>query len=923
MNKKYTDTLNLFDSPFPMRGDLARREPAMLAQWERQNLYTRARQAHQQRDKKFVLHDGPPYANGDLHIGHAVNKTLKDIIVRSKTLAGYDAPYIPGWDCHGLPIEHQVEKSGGDRTNPTAFRRQCRAYAETQIANQKKGFIRMGVWGDWQNPYKTMDAATEAGIIRVLGKIYRRGLVSHRLKSVSWCADCQSALAEAEIEYEEQKSLAVDVAFAAADAAAVHRAFARDSNAPVAAVIWTTTAWTLPANRAIAIHPELDYALLAADDGRYFMVADSLRESSLARWKIKAETVARVKGAALAGLLFRHPFYERNAALLLADHVTAEAGTGLVHTAPGHGEDDFLLGVKHHLPLESTVDGGGFFISSLPLFGGMKIWEAIPAIADVLAKSGHLLAREDFLHAYPKCWRHKSPVIFRAAWQWFVDMDRPFGDAARTLRETARAAIAQTEFFPPWGQNRMDSMVAGRPDWCLSRQRFWNVPMPLFLHKESGEPHPQTAAIIEQAAALVEKGGIEAWFAVSPQDILGDEAASYDKVSDTLDVWFDSGATHWAVLAWQGDEKTRPDMYLEGSDQHRGWFQSSLMTACAMHGRAPYRQILTHGFVIAGDGRKMSKSLGNAISPSEVIEKYGADVLRLWVAASDYGGEIALSDEILKRVIEMYRRIRNTTRFLLVNISDFSPSTDTVPPDEMLEIDRYMLGRAEALRQFAAAHYEKYAFHEALRHLHHFCSLELGGFYLDILKDRLYTCPRESHARRSAQSALRSITELLIKIMAPILCFTADEAWRALVGDDTDSPLLHTWERPLPQPSAGQDLAQKWQAIEKWRALALREIEKERAAGKIRSSLEATLTFVGTEDALKPLKTLGDELRYVMIVSKTSLTAGETSAVIVKPSTAAKCARCWHHETSAANDSELCARCARALDGDDSGRQFA
>ena len=918
MSKKYSDTLNLLSTPFPMRGDLARREPEMLAAWDSRELYSRVRQtASSQKRPKFVLHDGPPYANGDLHIGHAVNKILKDIIVRSKTLSGHDSPYLPGWDCHGLPIEHQVEKKGGDRGEPDAFRRKCRAFAASQIERQKKDFIRMGVMGEWESPYKTMNPKTEAGIIRAFGLLHERGLVSRRLKPVFWCADCQSALAEAEVEYEDHESQAVDVAFAAENDEAANAVFGGKGNTPVFASIWTTTVWTLPGNRAIAVHPDMDYALVE-HNGRRFIVADSLRESSLVRWNMKdAKTIGTVKGGAMSGLIFKHPFYARTSPILTGEHVTAEAGTGLVHTAPGHGEDDFHMGVAAGLPLESSVDGGGRFLSDMPLFGGMPIWKAVPSIIETMKEHDVLLANEKYQHSYPKCWRHKSPILFRADWQWFADMDSPKIDG-KTLRETALEAIDKTDFYPAWGRARMRAMVSGRPDWCLSRQRFWNVPIPFFLHSQTDELHPRTGEIIEKAAKIVEKDGIEAWFSADDRDIIGEDAEHYRRVRDTLDVWFDSGTTHHAVMDWDGGDQTRPDMYLEGSDQHRGWFQSSLLTGCAIHGRAPYHQILTHGFVVAGDGRKMSKSLGNVVSPQEVIRKHGADILRLWTAASDYSGEIAVSEEILKRVVEMYRRVRNTTRFLLANLSDFNPDKDMVSPDDMTEIDRLMLCRGERFRAATAAAYERYEFHEAMRKLQHFCSMELGSFYLDILKDRLYTCPADSSARRSAQSALWHISCVLIKLMAPALCFTSDEAWRALLGDDDESPLLHTWETPLPVPADGEELSAKWASIEEWRDLALKEIEQKRTAGTIHSSLQASLLFKAPSESLAPLLSLGDELRHVFIVSQTKTEeSAEGMSVLASPSSHDKCSRCWHHEPDVGKtESELCERCAAALRGE-------
>ena len=918
MAKKYSDTLNLFDTAFPMRGDLARREPEMLAAWRDGDLYAQVR-ARAAGRPKFVLHDGPPYANGDLHIGHAVNKILKDIVVRSKTLDGNDAPYLPGWDCHGLPIEHQVEKAGGDRAAPDAFRRRCRAFAETQIERQKKDFIRMGVSGEWDAPYKTMRPETEAGIIRVLAALYARGLVSRRRKPVFWCADCESALAEAEVEYEDHVSDAADFAFPFRDSAAAARAFGAAGDAPAAAVIWTTTMWTLPANRAVAANPEMEYSLVECG-GRRFVVAESLREQALARWRMTdAKVVGAARGNDFAGLACAHPFYARDSAVIASEHVSDDAGTGLVHIAPAHGEDDFRLGVRHHLQMESPVEGDGRFSESTPLFAGMHVREAADAVAEAARRGGNLLAREDCRHSYPKCWRHRTPVLFRADWQWFADMDTPKINGA-TLRETALAATEETDFYPRWGkQPDARDGVPRRPDWCLSRQRHWNVPIPFFLHKKTDEPHPQTVEIAEKAAAIVERGGIEAWFAADDRDILGGDSADYRRVRDSLDVWFDSGATHRAVMGWDGGDDSRPDMYLEGSDQHRGWFQSSLLLGCAMFGRAPYRQILTHGFVVAGDGRKMSKSRGNVVSPQEIIGKYGADILRLWTGASDYAGEIAVSEEILTRVVEIYRRIRNTTRFLLANLSDFNPEKDMPPADEMLEIDRLMLCRGEAFRADAVDAYRRYEFHEAMQKLQRFCSLELGSFYLDVLKDRLYTCPRDSFARRSAQGALWHLARAVIKIMAPVLCFTADEAWRALADDDADSPLLHTWTDSLPRPSDGAALLKKWETISRWREAAAKEIEKRRGEGSIRSPLDAELTFYGAAEDIAPLLSLGDELRHVFIVSAARAEEAPQFAVAAAPSSHAKCPRCWHREAASGGDAahpDLCGRCARALRGE-------
>lgn len=927
-------TLNLLDTPFPMRGNLAKREPQMLALWQKTRLYARIREVSTGRPR-FVLHDGPPYANGALHIGHAVNKILKDIVVRSKTLAGFDAPYLPGWDCHGLPIEHQVEKSKrASRKDPDAFRRQCRIFAEEQIQMQREGFMRMGVMGEWDNPYKTMNPKTEAGIIRALGEIYERGLITRRQKPVLWCADCTSALAEAEVEYEERTSDAVDVFFGAEDNAAVAKVFGiNESGEDIGAAIWTTTAWTLPANRAICVHPQLEYALIATC-GRRVIVAAELAEAATKRWGGDCQILAKASGEKLQGLIFRHPFYDRPSPIVCGEHVTAESGTGLVHTAPAHGEEDFHTGLRNGLLVDTPVDGRGFFAADVGLFGGDNIWKAVPKIIETLKERGALLAAEKYTHSYPLCWRHKSPVIFRTTWQWFVAMDKARqGDGDnRTLRDIALSAIDDTAFFPPSGQNRLRMMIENRPDWCLSRQRFWNVPAAFFIHKQSGEEHPRTAELIQQAATMVERGGIEAWYQSDINDFLdAAEAEEYEKGTDALDVWFDSGVSHRAVLGWRGDDEGRPDMYLEGSDQHRGWFHSSLLTGAAIFGRAPYRQILTHGFVVSGDGRKMSKSIGNIVAPDKVMNENGADILRLWVASSDYGGEIATSKEITKGVVEKYRRLRNSIRFLLANLSDFDAGADMLAPDDMLEIDRYALTMAEECRAKTAADYGKYDFHSATNALQYFCSLNLGSFYLDILKDRLYTCPATSRARRSAQSALYVMTEMLLKLMAPVLCFTADEAWRVLHKDDNQSPMLHTFDAPLPMPKDAKSLRDKWQLILRARERVLRELEKAREAGVIRSSLEAKVDIGNDGEEYNALDSLAEELRYVFIVSEASLHRGAVD-VKVAAHAEAKCSRCWHREESvvevkddaSADDktNALCARCLAAMAGDDGGRRF-
>ena len=931
----YRQTLNLPDAPFPMRGDLARREPQMLAQWQKQGLYRRIRQvAREEHRPPFVLHDGPPYANGDLHIGHAVNKILKDLVVRSKTLAGFDSPYRPGWDCHGLPVEHQVEKQGVSRKDdPAAFLRRCRQFAESQIELQKRGFVRMGVLGEWENPYKTMDFSAEAGIIRALIRIRRRGFLYRGLRPVLWCCDCESALAEAEVEYEDRTSKAVDVAFAAADNSHAAAVFGADGDSPVFAAIWTTTPWTLPANRAICVHPKIAYQLIETTRGRLIVAAD-LRDSFLNRTGLggNSKIIGEAAGEKLEGLIFRHPFCDRDSPIFTASHVTAEAGSGLVHTAPGHGLDDYLVGRSRNLPLECPVDEKGVFDSDLPLFGGIGVWRANPKIIAELQSRESLLAAEDYLHSYPVCWRHKSPVIFRAANQWFVGMEKKADGDGLSLRESALAAVDETQFYPSWGKARLRGMIENRPDWCLSRQRHWNTPIPIFLHKKTGEPHPQTDSLMEEAAKRVEAGGIDSWLALSAADFLGDEADDYEKSSDTLDVWFDSGTTHFAVMDWDGgDNQSRPDMYLEGSDQHRGWFHSSLLTGCAIHGRAPYRQLLTHGFVVGGDGRKMSKSQGNNLSPQKIMDTYGADILRLWVAATDYAGELSFSPEILSRVVESYRRIRNTIRFLLANLADFDFAKDAVAADELAEIDRFMLAESARFCERAESHYGRFEFHRVAQMAHHFCSLSLGSFYLDILKDRLYTCPQASRPRRAAQTSLYFITDMLLKMLAPFLCFTAEEAWQVFTRDSNDSVMLHTWKNDAEnlKKFAADSNSPKWEMILQWRNRAQKALEEKREKGEVRGSLTAELEIAAFGKDYDCLKSLGEDLRYVFIVSNVSLKKAESeeaAELTVAKSPYAKCARCWHCVADVGENSahpEICGRCIAALRGEVDGRKFA
>jgi len=929
----YKDTLNLTDTAFPMRGDLPKREPQWVAQWQEKKLYQRIREACAGRPR-FVLHDGPPYANGDIHIGHAVNKILKDIIVRSKTLSGFDAPYVPGWDCHGLPIEHQIEKLHGKNIPADKVRELCRTYAAEQVERQKKDFIRLGVLGDWGNPYLTMNYSAEAGEIRALGKILEQGYLYQGLKPVNWCLDCGSALAEAEVEYEDKHSPAIDVAFEvhANHAEKLATAFGLTHlRGPAFAVIWTTTPWTLPANEAVSVHPELTYDLIETEKGALILVRE-LAEAALKRYGLEGTVIASCTGDKLDQILLKHPFQPRDVAIICGTHVTTEAGTGLVHTAPAHGVDDYNIGKKYGLPVNNPVGNDGRFISTTPALAvgelaGKTVWEANPLVLQELESCGRLLKNEKIQHSYPHCWRHKTPIIFRATTQWFIGMENRKDESEPTLRWIAERAVDETQFFPAWGRARLEGMMKTRPDWCVSRQRNWGVPIPFFLHKETGLPHPRTAELVELVAQRVEKAGIEAWFSLDAAELLGAEAEHYVKMKDTLDVWFDSGTTHWHVLRGShAAESTYPaDLYLEGSDQHRGWFQSSLLSGCAIDGRAPYKALLTHGFVVDGKGHKMSKSKGNVIAPQQVSDKMGADILRLWTASTDYSGELSISDEILKRVVEGYRRIRNTLRFLLANLSDFDAAKDMLPVEQWLEIDRYALALTRELQTDCQADYDRYEFHRVVQALQTFCSEDLGGFYLDILKDRLYTTAPNSAARRSAQSSLWHILQAFTKLMAPILSFTAEEVWQILTGDAEQSVMLHTWH-DLPKPAGEGELLAKWAQVRTVRADVTKALEALREAGQIGSSLQAEVELHCAGEKFELLNSLGDDLKFVLICSKAGVVKADEEKLVAQSSTHGKCERCWHVREDVGANAEhptLCGRCVSNLHGEGEVRTHA
>jgi isoleucyl-tRNA synthetase len=936
---EYKDTLNLPKTAFAMRANLAQREPEMLKRWYAEDLYGKIRTAAAGRPK-FTLLDGPPYANGQIHLGHAVNKVLKDIVVKSRTLAGFDAPFIPGWDCHGLPIELQVEKKKGKvgtKLDARQFRQACREYALRQVDSQREDFKRLGILGDWDNPYLTLDPRFEAEQVRGFAQIIAKGHLLRGYKPVHWCLDCGSALAEAEVEYQDKSSVAIDVRFPVLDTAELLervgsslKAVDAEAGLPAAIPIWTTTAWTLPANQAVALGAELVYVLVEVTiEGKQelLVLAESLVEEALVRYgATSSQVIAEFRGALLHGLELQHPFLDRRVPVINADFVTVEAGTGAVHIAPGHGQDDFLAGVANDLPLENPVGGNGTYLPSTELFAGKHIKAAGPEIIELLEQTGRLLQQNSFNHSYPHCWRHRTPLIFRATPQWFVSLDQ------NGLRSDALRAIDDVEWLPGWGKARIKSMVEGRPDWCVSRQRTWGVPLPLFVHKETGELHPDTPALLAEVAGRMEEQGIDAWFEMDPAELLGAAAGDYDKVVDTMDVWMDSGMVHHCQSELRAEIPAQADLYLEGSDQHRGWFQSSLLTSVAMHGRAPYRQCMTHGFTVDEKGHKMSKSLGNTIAPQKVVNNLGADILRLWVAATDYSGEMSASDEILKRVADSYRRMRNTARFLLGNLHGFDPASDMVPVDELVDIDRWAIQRAAQLQATLLEAYESYAFHRVYQELHNFCIVDMGGFYLDILKDRLYTTGADSHSRRSAQTAMYYIIEAMARWLAPILSFTAEEIWKELPGERGDSVFLSQFDELRADDPTDVD----WKTLILVRETVSKALEDLRDAGDIGSALEASAVVYADGGLNTALQALGDELRFVFITSAASVqpiadapadaVSGDGFRVVVGASEYEKCVRCWHRREdvgSVANHPEICSRCASNIDGPGEERRFA
>ena len=942
MSQDYKATLHLPATEFPMRGDLPKREPGILSRWEDEGLYARLRDNAQGRPL-FVLHDGPPYANGQIHLGHAVNKILKDIIVKSRYLAGFDAPYVPGWDCHGLPIEIAVEKKWGKvgtKLDAEQFRQKCREFAEEQIELQRRDFKRLGVIGDWDNPYKTLSFDFEANEIRALSKVFANGHIVRGAKPVHWCFDCGSALAEAEIEYQDKTSPAIDVAYVSRDSQQLAERFGvtLPADVEVAVPIWTTTPWTLPASLAVSLGAQIEYVLAEgpAHHGkrRWLVLAAALAERSLQRYGVEGLVVhGRATGAALENLLLAHPFYpQRDIPLLNGDHVSDEDGTGAVHTAPGHGQEDFVVSQQYGLMEKynagqiNPVDGRGVYLSSTPPAGdvelaGVHLWKAQPLIVDVLRASGALLAFVEIVHSYPHCWRHKTPVVFRATPQWFISMDKA------NLRRDAMAAIDNVGWFPSWGKARIGSMVDGRPDWCISRQRTWGVPIALFTHRETGEPHPRTVELMQQVADRVQAEGIDVWYSLDSAELLGDEAPQYEKVTDILDVWFDSGVTHEGVLLARGFGKPA-DLYLEGSDQHRGWFQSSLLTGVAIDKHAPYKQCLTHGFTVDEKGRKMSKSLGNGIEPQDIMKTLGADILRLWIASADYSNEMSLSQEILKRNADAYRRLRNTARFLLGNLDGFDPARHLVAPAEMVALDRWIVHRAFEVQEKIKAAYTGYNMAEIVQLLLNFCSVDLGSVYLDVTKDRLYTMPVDSRGRRSAQTAMYHIAEAFTRWVAPILTFTADELWGYLPGERKQNVLFATWYEGLaPLPADAPLNAADFDQLLALREQVAKVLEPMRANGAIGAALEAEITVAANEETAARWQPLAEELRFLLISGDVQVRPATTDEVFVsaQPTEKQKCVRCWHYRAdvgAAAEHPELCGRCVTNIDGAGEDRRW-
>lgn len=934
----YKNTLNLPKTDFPMKANLSQRELDILKKWETEGLHHKMREQAKGRDK-FVLHMGPPYANGNIHMGTALTTTLKDIIVKSKVLSGFDAPLVPGWDCHGLPIELNVEKKvgkPGQKVSVADFRKACREYAEGFIDAQRKEFKRLGIQADWDHPYLTMAYSYEANVIRSLALIIKNGHLQKGYKPVHWCLDCASALAEAEVEYIDKTSPAIDVRFYVIEEAKFLERFSslEQGVGRIAIPIWTTTPWTLPANQAVALNAKLEYALVEINQTERVLIAQSLVEEVMKRYGI---THFRILGTALGeafdGLLLQHPFYSRQVPVVLGQHVTVDSGTGAVHTAPAHGQDDYVIGKQYGLPIDNPVGDDGCYMANTELFAGVHVNKANDRVLAVLIEKEVLLHQQKLHHSYPHCWRHKTPLIFRSTPQWFISMDQ------NGLRTMALDAIEKVEWVPGWGKSRISSMIVNRPDWCISRQRAWGVPIPLFIHAETDELHPNTVSMMETIAQHVEKGGVDAWFAMDPTTLLGDEAKFYKKCTDTLDVWFDSGVSHQCVLQERPELHFPAEVYLEGSDQHRGWFQSSLLTSMAINGVAPYKTVLTHGYVVDMKGFKMSKSLGNVILPEKIINSLGADILRLWVSSVDYRGDINVSDEILTRNSETYRRLRNTARFLLANLEGFDPANDLVQPEQMLALDRWAVDKTLLVQDEIIKSYAAYQFHSIYQALHRFCSNEMGSFYLDIIKDRQYTTKKNSLARRSAQTAMYHIIEALVRWMAPILTFTAEEMWQYIPGKRNESVFLNTWYNDLVALDEKSVMNREyWDTVQAVRAAVNKEIENQRNAGVLGSALEADVKLYCKPELKQQLDVLGNEIRFVLITSAaeirladanlTGLVETEVPGLWIKvtPIEATKCERCWHRLPEVGKNTKhpgLCNRCIENVDGSGEKRIYA
>jgi isoleucyl-tRNA synthetase len=933
----YKDTLNLPRTDFPMKAGLAQREPEILKKWKDINLYQKMRTQGRDR-KKFVLLDGPIYANGHIHIGHALNRILKDMVLKAKTLSGFDTPFVPGWDCHGLPIELNVEKKlgkSGDKVSVAEFRKACRKFAEEFIAVQRDEFIRLGIQADWERLYTTMDFSFEADIIRSLSLIIQNGHVQKGYKPVFWCLNCGSALAEAEVEYADKTSSAIDVRFNVVNEADFLGRFdqVKAGSGPLSIPIWTTTPWTLPSNQAVALNPELEYVLVQAGSER-LLLSEPLLAQVMARYEVNDyQTLGSITGKKLLGVALAHPFYPREVPVVLGEHVTVDSGTGAVHTAPAHGQDDYLIGKQYNLPLENLVGDDGCFIASTPLFAGKHVTKVNDEIIETLRQHNTLLFATKITHSYPHCWRHKTPLIFRATPQWFISMDQ------QGLRAIAMSAIDRVNWVPDWGKSRITAMIENRPDWCISRQRTWGVPIALFIHKETDTMHPDTIAIMEKVAKLVEQRGVDAWYELDSEELLGADAKNYKKCMDILDVWFDSGVTHECVLKKWPELHFPADLYLEGSDQHRGWFQSSLLTSLAINGHEPFKTVLTHGYVVDGQGHKMSKSVGNVIAPEKIIQSLGADVLRLWVSSMDYRAEVNVSEEILTRTSETYRRIRNTARFLLANLDGFDPAQHLLQPKQMLALDSWAVDKARLIQEEIVKAYEAYQFHIIYQKIHHFCTVEMGSFYLDIIKDRQYTTKSNSLARRSAQTAMFHISEALVRWLAPILSFTAEEIWQYLPGQRVESIFLTTWYKNLAALAPDAKMNQKyWDKIQLIRAAVNKELENQRNAGAIGSPLEADVLLYAEPELKAQLDLLQNELRFVLITSaaevqsksaaQNDLAATEVEGLWLKvtPLTYQKCERCWHRLPDVGQHKEhetLCGRCIVNVFGEGEVRDFA